>query len=185
MMGTLTAGQIQCLEARYSVETKQTDKGKVSLVLMTNAYSRGDHSMWEQLVKRHLDEVDQSNPDLCYKYALRLSKKGASRATEVIKWSDVALENRTVWTGSTYTSRVYSLYKFRTLAAQTLWKSAEDARTSMPTQESKEKADHWRDQTKVMAREWYEYAKVAGKDTTTALQVCMSAAGTREYCEAG
>ena len=103
----------------------------------------------------------------------------------MIRWSDVALENRTVWTGATYTSRVYSLYKFRTIASQKLWKSAEDELSSIPTQDAREKAEHWRDQTKVYAREWYEYAKLAGKDTTTALQVCMSAAGTREYCEAG
>ena len=36
--------------------------------------------------------------------------------------------------------------------------------------------------TKVFAREWYEYAKVAGKDATKALQLCTSAAGTEDYC---
>ena len=39
--------------------------------------------------------------------------------------------------------------------------------------------------TKVYSREWYEYAKVAGKDVTKALQLCTSAAGTKDYCEAG
>ena len=38
--------------------------------------------------------------------------------------------------------------------------------------------------TKVNAREWFEYAKSSGKEATTALQLCESAAGTKDYCVA-
>ncbi|MBN2799596.1 MAG: hypothetical protein JXX28_10650 [Deltaproteobacteria bacterium] len=183
MMGKLSDGQTACLEASFAAAGKQTDKDRISRVLMTNAYSKGDQQEWAKLMKRHLEDVDQSDPDLCYKYALYLNKRGASRAYGVIKWSNVALENRTVWTGDTYTTRVYSLYKLRAAASQTLWQAAEEKNAVNPTDETKGQVSEARNQTKVYAREWYEYAKAAGKDTTKALQLCVSAAGTAEYCE--
>src|SRR5690606_26170961 len=140
---------------------------KISRVLMVNAFAKGDKATWERLVKRHLDEIDQSDPELCYKYAVHLSKSGPSRANGVIRWANTALDNRTVWQGDTYTSRVYTLYKLRAAAAQQLWQSAEKAHASEPTDATRKKAEDYRSQTKVLAREWYEYAKVAGKDTTT------------------
>jgi hypothetical protein len=185
MLGKLTPGQFDCLEKAYQAAPKQTDKDKISRVMMANAYSKGDTQTWERLIKRHLEEVDQSDPDLCYKYALHLSKGGAARAPGVIRWSNVALENRTMWTGETYQNRVSSLYKLRAAAAQSLWKAAEEDHAANPTDDSKKKVEDTRNQTKVFAREWYEYCKAAGKDTTTSLQLCVSAAGTKDYCESG
>jgi hypothetical protein len=152
---------------------------------MGNAFSKGDRKTWEQLVKRHLDEIDQSDPDLCYKYALHLARKGPGRASGVIRWANVALENRTVWTGDTYKARVNSLYKMRAAASQMLWQSAEQEHASAPSESTQSKIEKYRNMTKVNAREWYEYAKASGKDPTKALQLCMSAAGTSDYCEAG
>lgn len=185
MLGKLPDGTIAACEQTLASTPKMTDKKKVSLLLQVNAFSKGDKATWEKLVKRHLNELDQSDPDLCYKYALHLSKKGASRASGVIRWANTALENRIVWTGDTYTSRVNSLYKLRASAAQSLWMGAEQSHSESPSDETAGKVDKYRAMTKVMAREWYEYAKVAGKDTTKALQLCMSAAGTKDYCEAG
>jgi hypothetical protein len=150
---------------------------------MGNAYSKGDMGKWEKLMKRHLDEVDQSDPDLCYKYAQYLQKKGSSDGA--IKWANVALERKTVWTGDTFTQRVSALMKIRAAAAQTKWKKAEDDNAAAPSPELQTKVDAARNQTKVFAREWYEYAKQTGKDASTALQLCVSAAGTKDYCEGG
>ncbi len=183
MMGKLSDGQIACIEASFAAAAKQTEKDKLSRILMTNAYSKGDQSTWAKLMKRHLEQVDQSDPDLCYKYALYLNKKGPSRAYGVIKWCNTALENRTVWTGDTYVSRVYSLYKLRAAAAQKLWKAAEEKHASAPDDSTSKAVDDARNQTKVFSREWYEYAKASGKDSSKALQLCVSAAGTADYCE--
>ncbi len=183
MMGKLSPEQIACLDGALSAADKQTDKDKLSRVLMANSWAAGDHRSWETQVKRHLEEIDQSDPDLCYKYALFLSKKGAGRAWGVIKWSDVALENRTRWVGETYKSRVFNLYKFRASAAQDLWKAAEEKHASAPTDATRKEVEDARGRTKTFAREWYEYAKEAEKDTTSALQLCISAAGTAEFCE--
>jgi len=183
MLGKLDNGKVACLEQRLATAAKQTDKEKLSLILQANAYASKDVRGWEKLVKRHLDEIDQSNPDLCYKYARHLSKKGPSRAHGVIRWSDVALENRSRWTGDTYKSRVYALYKLKASASQRLWEAASGEHAAAPSDETKKKVDEYRDNTKVYSREWLEYAKVAGKDITVPLQLCTSAAGTKDYCE--
>jgi hypothetical protein len=185
IMGKLGKGQVNCLEGRLDTEAKQTSKDKISRVLMANAYASGDKRTWEKLVKRHLTEIDQSDPDLCYKYARHLNGKGPGRAKGVIKWADIALENRFNWTGSTYKARVYNLYKLKAQGAQTLWQSAEKAYSANPSPDAKNKKEKARNQTKVFAREWLEYATEAGRDKTKALQLCMSAAGTEDYCEGG
>ena len=185
MLGKLSDGLIGCLEKSYAAAPKQTEKNKISRVLMANAYSKGDTASWEKLMKRHLEEIDQSDPDLCYKYAMHLSKGGVGRSAGVIKWANAALENRTVWTGDTYSTRVSSLYKLRAASAQSQWKSAEDENAKSPTESSKKRVEETRNQTKVLSREWYEYLKAAGKDTTIAMQLCVSAAGTKDYCEGG
>lgn len=183
MMGKLGKDQTQCLEELLAAAPKQTEKNKISRVLMTNAYASGDKKSWEKLVKRHLDEIDRSDPDICYKYALHLAKKGPGASYGVIKWADVALENRTVWTGSTYTNRVNSLYKLRAIASQRLWQVAEQKMASDASDANRAERDKARNMTKVMAREWYEYAKSAGKDASKAKALCISAAGTEDYCE--
>ncbi len=185
MLGKLTEAQMTCLEASLAAVTKMTDKEKVSLVLMINAYAKGDKKSWESLVRRHLDEIDQSDPNVCYKYAVHLSRMGSGRASGVIRWANVALDNRTVWTGDTYTSRVYSLYKLRAAASQDLWRKSEEDHAAAPTDETSSKVEKYRALTKVNAREWLEYAKDSGKDASKAAALCMSAAGTADYCEAG
>ncbi|MEQ1502788.1 MAG: hypothetical protein ABMB14_11190 [Myxococcota bacterium] len=184
-LGKLEPATTACLETRLANAPKMTDKKKISGILMADAWAKGDKDTWETLIKRHLDEIDQSDPDLCYKYALHLSRQGPGRASGVIRWANVALENRMVWIGDTYTSRVYSLYKVRAAASQSLWMQAEDEHKAAPTDETRQKVEQYRNMTKVNAREWYEYAKSSGKDATTAQQLCMSAAGTADYCEAG
>ncbi|MFK7928301.1 MAG: hypothetical protein AB8H79_08925, partial [Myxococcota bacterium] len=185
MLGKLSADQAKCLEGELAKAGRQTEKNKISRVLMTNAWSSGNKKGWEKLVKRHLDEIDRSDPDICYKYALHLARKGTGSSYGVIRWSDVALENRTVWTGSTYTNRVNSLYKLKAAAAQKLWQSSENKYTEDASDANLTNRDKTRNMTKVYAREWYEYAKSAGKDSSSARALCISAAGTEDYCEGG
>ena len=183
MMGKLTDGQVGCIEASLAGSTVQTEKDKLSRLLMSDAWTKGNHATWEKYVKRHLDEIDRSDPDLCYKYAGFLARKGVSRADGVIRWSEVALENKTRWSGETYKTRVYSLLKLRAAAAQNLWKDAEEKNAAAPSDVTAKAVDKNRNTTRVYAREWYDYAKEAGKDTTKALQLCVSAAGSQDYCE--
>jgi hypothetical protein len=124
LMGRMLPGQVKCLEGRLTSADLQTEKDKISRVLMQNAEAAGNKSEWERLIKRHLEDIDRSDPNLCFKYALHLSRGGVGRAWGVIKWADYALENKQQWTGSTYKARVNALYQLRAEAAVKLWEDA-------------------------------------------------------------
>jgi hypothetical protein len=170
--GALDETQKACLEDRYKEADVQTVKDKISRVLLVNAYAYST-KYWAQLVQRHLDEVDRSDPDIAYLYAFYLFNTDRKNAEEVIRWTQTALERKDVWSGDVYVSRVYGLYKLRALASNALWAMAEDQRTQG---DKGVNVDRLRNDVKVYAREWLDFAKVAGRDTTESAQLCLSAA---------
>lgn len=184
MLGQLRPGQVKCIDARIGTEGAQTTKDKLSRVLIANAEGKGDKADWERLVKRHLEDIDRSDPDMCFKYATQLSRGGTGRALGVIRWADYGLENKQKWSGATYTKRVYDLYRMKAEAANKLWAEAEDVfATKEHTDENEAKAAKWRGTTKDYAREWLDYAKASGQDTKNAMSICVSAAGNKSFCE--
>jgi hypothetical protein len=186
MMGQLAMPQTKCLEGRIASEGAQTTKDKVSRLLIANAENKGDKAEWERLVKRHLEDIDRSDPDLCFKYALHLSRGGVGRAPGVIRWADYALENKSKWSGTTYKQRVFNLYKLKAEAANKLWQDAEkEFAEGERTDEKEAKAAKFRGQAKDFAREWLDYAKASEQDTKTAMALCVSASGNRAFCEGG
>jgi len=185
LMGQLSNGQIECLEARIVSTSRMTEKDKVSRVLIMDAETKGNRAKWEALMKRHLEEIDRSDPDLCFKYAVFLSRKGVGRAHGVIRWADYALENKSRWSGGTFVSRVYALNKLKAEGANRIWQSAEEAYVADRSDENEAKAQKYRDLTKVYAREWLDYARSSSQDTKNAMALCVSAAGNRQYCEGG
>lgn len=186
MLGKLSTEQVRCVEGRLAGELPQTTQDKLSRVLIVNAENKGDKAEWERLVKRHLESIDRSDPTLCYKYALHISRGGVSRANGVIRWADYALENKQRWSGPTYKSNVYALYKLKAEAAAKLWAAAEqEFTTGDHSDEAEAKAQRARGVAKDYAKEWLDYARTSGQDTATAMKLCVSAAGNREYCDGG
>lgn len=186
MLGKLKDPAIKCLEDSLRTAQKQTVKDKISRVLMADAYAKGDPERWEAMAKRHLETIDRSDPDLCYKYALSVFNNAhADQMDEALRWADVALENRSIWSGDVFVQRVFSLYKLKAMAAQKKWAWLEEEFVRSPTEENNAKKEEARNDTKTLSREWLEYARSASKDTTLALQMCMSAAGTETYCNEG
>jgi len=184
LLGKLNDGQIRCLEEGYRGAERQTLKRKLSLVLMVDAYTKGDMHRWETIVRRHLSEVDQSDPDLCYKFALHLDKRGPEFSLETMRWVDVALENRSRFpAGDTTVSRVYGLLKLKAKAAARQWAWLEEQFLIAPSTDLEGARDEARSEAKTTAREWLEYARSAGKDETVAYQMCVSAAGSSAFCE--
>ncbi|MBN1335793.1 MAG: hypothetical protein JXB39_07510 [Deltaproteobacteria bacterium] len=183
LMGQLSGGQRSCLEDRLASAGRQTEKDKVSRVLLNDAEARGDKATWARLMKRHLEEIDRSDPDLCFKYAIYLSRLDVGRANGVIRWADYALENKANWKGATYVSRVAALLKLKAEAANRIWQAAEEAYVESRTEENEAKATRYRNTTKAYAREWLDYARVSGQDTKNAMALCVSAAGNRQFCE--
>lgn len=175
--GALGQEEKDCLEKRYAAAAEQTTKDKISRVLLVNAYAYST-KYWSKLVQRHLDEVDRSDPDIAYLYAFHLFNTSPEKAEETIRWTEVALERRDAWTGNVYVSRVYGLMRLRALAATSMWQEAEERRAAGEAIPNAQIEDY-RNKTKTYAREWVDFAKVAGRDTSEALAVCLSSANER------
>ncbi len=183
LMGIFGPGRIECVEARIS-EAPQTEKDKLSRLLLADADSKGDMAEWERLMARHLNEIDRSDPDMCFLYARHTHNKGVAWGEEAIQFADYALENKQKWAGETYTSRLYGLYRLRAEAANELWKDAEQNLIADPTDENDAITQKWRGKSKNYAREWYDYAKASDQNPDRALMICVSAAGTKAACVA-
>ncbi len=181
MMGQLGPDRRKCLESAIG-PSSQTTKNKISRVLIVNAEASGDRKEWERLMKRHLEKIDRSDPDLCFKYAIHLSRGGAGRASGVIRWADYALENKQQWSGNTYKKRVYALYKLRAQASNKLWQSAEKKYVEDRNDENEAKVGRYRGTTKDYSREWLDYARASGQDQKSPLALCVSASGSTEFC---
>ncbi len=184
MMGKLGDGEIRCLDGKLREAEKQTTMDKISRVLMADAWAKGDKHRWEAVVRRHLEEIDMSDPDLCYKFAKHLVSNGTpDQSDEVIRWAGVALENKGQWVGDTHVKRVYNLYKIKALAAQNKWQYFEGKYLEKPDEAINKARTGARNDLKTFSREWLEYARSAEQDVTMARQLCVSAAGTEEFCD--
>jgi hypothetical protein len=183
--GELTPELAACLETRLTDEKQQTTKDKISRLLMVNADTKGDVAEWTHLAARHLEDIDRSDPDLCFKFALVLSRGGIEDADLVLKWSDYALENKHQWEGPTYMSRVYNLLRLRAETATRLWHDAEADFIDDRSEENAETAERYRGQAKDFAREWLDYARTSAQPVDRAVAICESAAGNASFCAPG
>ncbi|MFZ5480266.1 MAG: hypothetical protein ACOZNI_26110 [Myxococcota bacterium] len=182
--GELTPELVTCLEARLTEEARQTTKDKLSRLLIVNADSKGDKEEWARLVERHLEDIDRSDPDLCFKYALTVARGDVDDAPIVLRWTEYALENKHVWEGPTYVSRVNNILRLRAETGARLWADAEDDFLEDRTEENEETANRLRGEAKTFAKEWLDYARTAGQATERALLLCESASGSASACMA-
>lgn len=183
MMGKLKDPEIRCLDQSLRQADRQTVKDKISRVLLADAWAKGDAHRWEGIARRHLEEIDRSDPDMCYKFARYLLDTAPDNMDECMKWADVALDNRARWTGDLHVKRVYALYKLKASAAHKKWTWLEEEFVKAPSFELEEAKKEARNLTKTLAREWLEYARSSGRDTSVAMQLCSSAAGTMDFCD--
>jgi hypothetical protein len=180
--GLLDGAALECLERRVDTEPSQTGRDKLSRVLLVNADARGDELEWARLAARHLETIDRSDPDLCLKFALVLSRGDLEDAPDVLRWSDIGLENKHRWTGPTFIARVYALYRLRAEAAARIWTEAEIERVADPSSVDPDDLALMRGRAKDYSREWLDYARESAQPTERAQQLCESAAGTASFC---
>lgn len=185
MMGQLTDAQITCLDRALRLSPRQTDKDHISRVLMADAWAKKDMHRWEGAVRRHLEEIDRSDPDMAYVFSLHLAKGGVPEAFEAIRYAEVALDNKSAWGPEEHAEKVSKLLKARAKCAEKLWLYYENRLLTDKNPENTSQAERWRAQTKSMAREWLQWAHNAGEDVEAAFHMCVSAAGTMNYCQIG
>ena len=183
MMGSLGTARRACLDKAIAGSSTQTQKARISLLLLVDAEASGDRSAWVRYIKRHLNDIDRSDPNLCLKYAVYLFRANAGQDSSVIRWSDYALENKQTWSGSTYKRNVYSLYKLRAQAANRQWERAERKLMEERSEGNEERANSARGKVKDFSREWLDYARASGQATQKPLALCVSAAGSSEFCQ--
>jgi len=180
LKGALDNADKECLEQSYVAAEQNTTKDKISRVLMVNAYAYST-DYWAKLVRRHLDEIDRSDPDVAYLYAMYLyNSVDEPDLDEVIRWTEVALERKDAWSGEVHVIRVHGLLRLRSLVALASWKAADEARARGA--ENTEEAEALRHKTKTYAREWVDFDQSADRDPTEALAVCLSAAVQKQAC---
>jgi hypothetical protein len=174
--GGLLRRDIDCLETGYSSATVMTTKNKISRVLMVNAYAR-DSTLWSRLALRHLQEVDQSDPNIAFLYAYHLYNRKEGALEDIIEWSEVALERKHEWKGDVHVARVTSLLRLRAIAAaDILIKASNEGSTDEMAQNALFES---RNRTKTLSREWMDYAKAAGNDFSEAYELCISVASEK------
>jgi hypothetical protein len=183
IIGQLSGAQIKCLDDLLRESERQTVKDKISRVLLNDAWAKGDEHRWEGIARRHLETIDRSDPDMCYKFAFYLAERGADKADEAMRWADIALDNRAKWEGDLHVKRVYSLMKIRSIAAGKKWTWLESEYTRSPTEAHREEANEARNQAKTVAREWLEYARGSNTDQVLPLEMCKTASGTTDFCQ--
>lgn len=190
-LGRLSEVQVRCLNGALDEAERQTAKDKISRLLLADAWAKGDIHRWMGVAARHLEEVERADPDLVYHFAYNLVQIGnPERMDEAIHWAEIALENKSYWEAEEHVRRVYGLYKIRTLAAFKKWEYLEarlrDAEKAGEAVDLVQRdADAARNELKTFAREWLEYAKSAGRDTSEPMRLCGMAAGTDDYCADG
>ena len=183
MVGEFSVGQVNCLENRLRTERLQTTRSKISRLLLVNAESSGNISSWEALMARHLEEIDRSDPDLCFRYAIHLYRADIEAQEESLRWASYALENKQNWTGDEFVKKVSSLYKLRAESASKLWKDAAKTYSADPSSENDAITRDYRGLAMDYAREWLDYTRAASLPEQRAYDMCVSAAGTEDFCK--
>ena len=169
LLGRLSDPQVTCLVDRIEDDALDpSDRIAASRVLMAHRWAASlDHAGWEDAARYHLDVLEDPDPDLAYKVAVYLSNQSPLPSDEVIRYADLALQRRTVWTGDTYVGRVNSLYKLRAHAGLAVVQGS-------PAGERSEAA---LDEAIGLVREWLDYVRVAGLDDAVPLRLCAELTG--------
>ena len=184
--GRLTPEQLACLDGLIAGSDSQTEKKKLSLVLLVNAEAAlvGDQCAdFDARYNFHISEIDRSDPEFMYNWVVHLSElQHAGQVRERIDWSNRALEAKAYWPPSIFSKRVSTLHRARTLAAYALYLAANDVylQTKKPLDE--EKRDRVRLEAKNYSVEWIAYDHALGKDTSKAVEICSIVAGIGTVC---
>jgi len=184
MMGELPVNAIACLEAKLRLERLQSQKAHISTLLINNDFNKKKWDSWELRVRNHLRNIDRSQPDMTFAFALFLYNKGSEYYKEALYWTDYTLETRNQWPeGQDFVEKSNKLYQIRAQLALEIWMQAEKAYTKERTAELDQLSKEARGLAKDLSREWLDYTRQAELPTNDAFNMCMSTSPDPEYCK--
>ena len=76
-------------------------------------------------------------------------------------------------------------YQLLELQSNKLWIHWDAKYVEDRSGESSAEGENWRNMTKQYSREWLDYAKISSQPVVRPRNLCISAAGTADFCEAG
>jgi len=181
LTGGLDAGTVECLEMAYSKAHSQTDRSKVSRVLLANAYVSNTDT-WAGLVRRHLDEVEQSDPDISYLYANYLMNQPKRDYNAVVRYADMAYERRADnWEGDVFTVRTHHLLRMRAVARLYGWQEVTEAAAAAQTSAETDSMEQLRLKAHAAAREWLDFDRASDLPVAEAGHICVTT-GSEKAC---
>ncbi len=184
MMGELSPEVIACLEAQLRLERLQSKRSHLSTLLINNDLNKKNWDSWEIRVRNHLKNIDRSQPDMTFSFAIFLHNKGSEYFKEALYWTDYTFETRNQWPeGQDYMTKSNKLYQLRAQLALEIWMQAEKAYTKERTAELDQITQEARGLAKDLSREWLDYARQAELPTNDAFNMCLSASPDPEFCK--
>ena len=174
MMGEISDAEVACLESKIRLHRKQSDRAKISRILINNANQKKDYENWESLMRRHLERYDRSDPDMTWALTVYLYQKGKEHYGEAIKWAENTVENRQRWeSGEQFVENSYNLFKIRAILSTQLWIEAEAVYRQDRNPETEAYTEEMRGFAKDNAREWLDYARLVSSRPSRPL-ICVS-----------
>lgn len=156
------------------------DRDKYSRVLIRNAQARGNKAELAAQLRRHLDEVDRSDADIAFAYAMTVP---LDNTAELLRWTQVALDCPTRIEGEAYVTRRNELLKRRAVGLARGHARAERSLAAEWSEANLAAAEVVRSEARHAAREWIDYAEAATlPDLEDARALCASVTGTYTNC---
>jgi hypothetical protein len=184
MLGELAIEIIACLEAQLRLERLQSNKSHISTLLINNDLNKKNWDSWELRVRNHLKNIDRSQPDLTFSFAIFLHNKGSEYYKEALYWTDYTMDTRTQWPeGQSFMTKSNKLFQLRAQLALEIWMQAEKAYTKERTAELDQVSKEARGLATNLAREWLDYARQAELPTDDAFNICLSTSIDPDFCK--
>lgn len=174
--GALALPDLHCLRAGMrSAKRSQTDRARSGRVVLVDTRARCDRGdgceAYETEQRYFFEEIDRSDPELLFSWALYLARTGtddADRLGEAIGWAERALERKSAWRGVDYVRRVDALMEVRAQSAYARWKLTGGERHRIEARNA--------------SADWMNQRIQLGRDPSEALALCSSAVGSEEVC---
>jgi hypothetical protein len=168
-----------CVENEIQAPDSQMDRERASLLLIADAWARGDRAVWAGLIERHLRSIDGQDPDVAFQYAQHLAQRGGDPEM-ALRWMEVAEQNAFRWPAADRPQKLLYVAALRTRTTKAMADQALSVISSDPVQRMRMNALQGR--VRLYSVEWARLALEQQRDASEALALCTSTGWTEAEC---